>query len=347
MKMNRNGGGGVTWAETGKSLEYKPDAGKRAVGLLDGAKEMAVLSSFLIADDRIEDAIMDASERGVRCYVMLAAENRLRQRIDTDFDQRAYDRHVKMLRRLSGVAMIRTSEDSHAKIILADPSGENPAGMLLTANLAREGLERNPELFVDLEKEEVREAFGILRHVFWEQAQHELVPDGDSDHRLADCKPSGEVPPAKSSAILQGGSNPQLVTEILGILRSRPKSVTVCSFGWDKGHLVTDELCNLARGGSDVTILARHGRQAGEAALAKMAGAGARVLGIRYLHAKAVVTGSDVVVMSANIERRGLDAGFELGIRLDGGRADAVRNEVRRWAESSQYRLVVGPKKHG
>jgi cardiolipin synthase A/B len=53
----------------------------RLVQLLDNAREKVVVSSFLLADKEIEDAILAAVQRGVRVYILLAIETRLGRRI--------------------------------------------------------------------------------------------------------------------------------------------------------------------------------------------------------------------------------------------------------------------------
>src|SRR5690242_7951007 len=44
---------------------------------LDGAEEVALLSSFLLADDRLAEAMLRAAKRGVRVYVLTASEQRI------------------------------------------------------------------------------------------------------------------------------------------------------------------------------------------------------------------------------------------------------------------------------
>ena len=118
------------------------------VTLLADAQEKVVLSSFLLADKGVEDAIFEAAKRGVRVYILIASEARLgREDGEGEFDKRVLAQHKAMLERLGGYALFRSASHFHAKVVIADPD-TRPAGILLTANLTREALERNEELAV-------------------------------------------------------------------------------------------------------------------------------------------------------------------------------------------------------
>ena len=79
-------------------------------------------------------------------------------------------------------------------------------------------------------------------------------------------------------------------------------------------------------------------------ALLVLAEAGAKVVGFKWLHAKAIwIDSEQAMVMSANLQADGLNHGFELGVRLTGGRAAEVRSRLTRWAEGAEWRLAVAP----
>ena len=312
----------------------EPAAAARVTAIIDGARQVVAASTFLLADDGVASALLRAAGRGVRCYLMLAAEARLRRDEGTEFERKARERHVRTLGRLQGAVLVRSADEFHAKAVVADPMSDAPRGILMTANLTEEALGRNQELFVDLTKEEAREAGLVLREALWERATHELA-DGD----LRSCRPLGKVGPVETDRVLQGGSNPQLRERLLRILDAGPKRVAAASFGWDGSHPVVDRLCRLAEGGADVSIMARARRPAAMGALERLRSAGARVVGFSWLHAKAVATESEAVVMSANIEPQGLERGFEMGIELGGGRAAGIMGTLDGWASNPEFML--------
>ncbi len=315
----------------------------RIVSLFTGAREKVVLSSFLLADREIEEAILTAAKRGVRVYVLLASEARLDiEDIDGEFERAMRDQHREMLDRLGGHALFRSAPHFHAKFVLADPGRGDGAGMLLTANFTREALERNEELAVDLTSEEVEEAHAIARWAFWEYAEHELV---DPTDRFRSVKPVGCVEhPGPSRHVLATTSECRgLRDEATHLIESASREIFVASFGWEKDHEIVEFLCIRAREGIPVTALARI-RASQMPALLALAAAGARVLGFKWLHAKALCAdGGKALVMSANLQPDGLDRGLELGVPLDGGRAEEVRHRLVEWSKAARWRLLASP----
>lgn len=323
------------WVENAKYFENEPAKTDRVTRLILGAEEIVVASSFLLADEYVEAALIETSMQKTRCYIMIAAENRLLQSVETEFDKKALRRHIAMLKNLAGKVLVRSSEEFHAKIVLADPESRKPRGLFLTANLTTRGLMNNQELLVELEPNEVLEAMSVLQWAFWEHSTHELVDD-----KLRDCKPLGKVKPAEPEGILQTRPHHTSIrNRIMEILDSGPKEIVVASFGWDANHAVVEKLCGLSRHGTSVTVLTRSGRQSTYSALKKMKEAGIRILGFSWFHAKAVISDSHTLVMSANIEEQGLEKGFELGLALDGERAEKVRGTVFGWIDNYQYEL--------
>ena len=330
--------------EPGRGVHISGKGGElteRVTALLDTAKQKAVVSSFLLADRKIEGAILEAARRGVRVYVMLASEARLDDEPgDGEFERRVLAEHKDMLGRLGGWVLIRSAPHFHAKLVLVDPD-DRPAGLLLTANLTWEALERNEELAVELTPDEVKEAAELLRWAMWEGAEHEMVEPGN----FRAVKPLGGVDhPSPSPHVLATTSSfTQLREEAIDLIDSATGKLVVASFGWADDHPVVARLCERARKGVSLTVLART-RPRAMPALIALAEAGARVLGFKWLHAKALWADSGrALVMSANLEKHGLDDGFELGLRLEGERAEALRMRLERWSRQSAWELRPAP----
>lgn len=60
-----------------------------------------------------------------------------------------------------------------------------------------------------------------------------------------------------------------------------------------------------------------------------------------WLHAKALVCDDQALVMSANLQKHGLDEGFELGVRLTGGDSEALLAVLRVWSDQAPWRLEI------
>lgn len=313
-----------------------------AISLLERAEYVAVISSFLLADQAIEDAIVEAAGRGVRVYILLASEARLgREAGDGEFERKVLEQHKAMLNRLAGHALFRSASHFHAKVVLADPFDDlEPQGMLLTANLTTEALERNEELGVQLLPDEVLEMASYLRWAMWESAEHEMV---DPKDRFKAVKALGEVKhPAATTAVVAttAGSN-TLRQEILRLICEAREQIIVSSFGWDAEHEVVKLLCARAQAGLQVIVLARV-RPAAMPALIALAKAGAVVYAFNWLHAKAIWTDRrQGLLMSANLQQHGLDQGFELGLCLHDGRVAELHERLRGWIETAPWVLKV------
>lgn len=344
------------WATQQATAEFRDEQGKAVlqsgkrrkmadavIGLIEQAEELVVISSFLLADKDLEDAIEIAAKRGVRIYVLLASEARLeREGSEGEFDRRVKEQHEAMLRRLGGYALFRSAPHFHAKVVVIDP-GASAQGVLLTANLTTEALERNEELAVRLNSAEVAEVVGYLRWAMWESAEHELADPRD---RFKTTRPLEVVDhPENGLKIVATTSNTNTIREeVLRLINSARSRIVVSSFGWDERHEVVQALCARAREGLDVTVLARM-RPVSMPALLKLAEAGANVFGFRWLHAKALWSDAEAaLVMSANLQGDGLDKGFELGVRLTGDRAREVGERLVGWCNSAPWRLLHSPR---
>ena len=344
-----------TWVASRNSTQESAEPGKKVhasgrdgvvrdliIGLLDRAREQAIVASFLLAEGAVEDAMLNAANRGVRVYVLLASEARLVEKENEgEFDARVRKLHEAMLHRLGGLVLFRSAPHFHAKLVLIDPA-DHPAGVLLTANLTTEALERNEELAVELTPEEVREAEEIVKWAMWESAEHELL---DAE-RFRPVKPLGKVshPEAGTSVTATTSATQSIRDRLLQLLERATSRIVVSSFGWQVDHTVVQKLCERARDGIEVTVLARV-RPAAMPTLVELARAGAFVYGYKWLHAKAIWTDTgEAIVMSANLEADGLDSGFELGVRLDGDRAREVEERLKWWREAAPWRLVCEPK---
>ena len=291
---------------------------RRVIMLLDEARDMAVVSTFLLADPEIEGALMAAAQRGVRVYVMLASEARLgKEESDGEFDRRVLSEHKKMLTRLAGHVLFRSAPHFHAKVVIIDPKS-NPRGILLTANLTREALERNEELAVDLTEQEARDAAMLLGWAMWETAEHEMV---DPTDRFRAVKPMGSLGLPVVDVPATTPKDTALKRRAFELIDGARARIVVASFGWDADHPLVRRLIERAQEGIEVVVLARL-RPSMMPALIRLREAGAIVYGFQWLHAKAIWSDQgEALVMSANLQPDGLDRGFELGLKLESMRA--------------------------
>ena len=334
------------WVPNDKYCKTESSGIDRVVEMIQCADKVVVTSSLLLADYDIRDALTETGWRGQdekRCYVMTTTASRLLQDVDREFDEKSHRRHIEVLESIAGKVLVRLSDDFHASVVLADPGSDTPDGLLLTASLSTEELESSYRLAVELKPDEVRLTMSILRWAFWEHSTHEIM-----EEKIRDCKPLGEINPIESKKILQTGPHYTAIkNKIMEILDGNPKKIIVGSVGWDARHAVVKKLCGLSRQGVNVTVLTRSEMKSTYGAIKKMKKAGIRILGFSQFHAGVVISDSDTLVMSASIEKRGLEDGFEIGLILKGKRAKEVKKTVSSWMGNYQYEFKEASTTHG
>lgn len=332
----------------GRVLPTGPDRAvvDEVLDILRSAQEVVVFSSFLLSDAEIQREVLAAAKRGCRVYGLISVEAKLdhQVRADDEFDAKTVEAHKRMLDTFAGRVFLRSSRSFHAKCVLSDPRSDHPRGLLLTANLTTEALTRNEEFAILLSPDECCSVFEHIRHAIWEQSERELVDKGS----ILPVKPLGEVslPPVHKSVLATMPDRCQIRDCTLRMIGTATQRILVASFGWDTEHPVINALCERAAAGLEVTVLARY-RPGKMDALVKLRRAGAKVFCFSWLHAKAVVADDDAIVMSANLQRHGLDDSFELGVRLSRSDTPALVSVLESWSRCARWALECPPSLEG
>jgi len=195
---------GVCWVNNSKSngnTPYDPEtsvyrSGEREViipskngalltaikAMVRNAKEMVCVSSFLIQQSRMTDALLEAANRGVAVFVLTAREDDLKKADDdfVDFERERIKDHIALLDQFAGKVLVRTSECFHAKYVLVDPRSEDPSGIMMTCNATVDPMfGSNIEVALTLTSSEVRSFFAHFLRGFWAMADHELLERGE------------------------------------------------------------------------------------------------------------------------------------------------------------------------
>jgi cardiolipin synthase len=311
---------------------------RRLINIVNQAREVVLLASFLLADKELADVLLQAVERGVRVYALNSSEQRLSRatEADGDFDQRMIAEHKELLDRLAGKVLLRSAEHFHAKFLVVDPRGET-RGWISTANFNR-ALVDGVELGVELTAEEARALAVWFNRAFWCEAGSELEKG-----RLAPVgKPPAE-PPAPPEGIIPATAKDciRLQRAVHDLIAGAKQELIVSSFGLDEKHTTVLALADVAKRGVKVTVLTRP-RPACKAAIQLLRDAGATVLAHDKLHAKAIWADGKGLVMTANLAAEGLDKGFEVGVELAGERAAALHDILKDWIARFPWRFEVG-----
>jgi phosphatidylserine/phosphatidylglycerophosphate/cardiolipin synthase-like enzyme len=257
----------------------------RVVELIDNAEHSVILSTFLLADENVETAILKAAKRKVRVYILLACETRLDGDVpDDDFGKKCLVQHKEMLNKLSGYVHFASAPHFHAKAVVIDAFHEtgNAKGLLLTANLTEEALKRNEELGVSLSRHQIDEIVKVFRWAIFESAQHHMTSRGE----FSAYKSPGNVgyPRELTEILVTSSEDAQIKEHALALINKADKELIISSFGWQEDHQLVKAICERAKSG--VSYHSIRQRPAAMAALLAMKQAGASVKCFKWLHAK-------------------------------------------------------------
>lgn len=327
-------------------IEQSKTAAKAICTAIAEAQQQVCVCSFLMADPDIVSALQAKAQSGVPVYLLVASEARLAKAAseDTDAAREQVSAHKELLGRLAGWVLIRTADHFHAKFVLIDPTSANPQGFLSTANLTDEALSRNVELIIRLPAEGVQAVFSLFVWGFWEHAQREL---SESGRGLVSVTPAGRftLPRRQGAVVATAGSRRDLRDAVLAVISAARQELLIASFSF--GHpQVADAVRERCRAGVKVTIFSRESRPAQEPQLRELAEAGATVLGVPWIHAKAICADGKLgLVMTANLAEDSLEKdGFEVGFVLDQyapwqvAGVQALRSVMLAWAGSANWR---------
>jgi len=331
-------GDGLQWKETtgSKVMTSGTSGGLRTqiTQLITQAKQHVCVCSFLLADAILEEALIAATERGVRVYLLTSAEMKLKTSEGEDWerDDEIRELHKKMLERLSGKVYLRSSGHFHAKYIVAD----GVDGIMTTCNFTTKALIENPELGVRLNSTESKQVWKLFQYQFWEGSEKEMLRKGTLDGvqpqgRFLDHEPKHPVRCSFSS-----GQPSLLLKECLDMIQNAKKSITVTSYGWGNKD-ITKAISERVTSGVNVAIIGRNHRGGGQTShLQQFSEMGCEVYGLPLIHAKSVLVDAGTpnaraMVMSANIDAMSMGASHELGICLEGKDVEQLSNILNNW----------------
>ena len=309
------------------------DHRRRVMDVVGGAERMVVIASPLITDEEVGDLVREKGEEGVRFYIFTATPGRISRGAGTEFPDGSGRSHEEFQAGVAGHALIRQSEGAHARAVLADPF-HKPGGLLLTMDVTKDGLDTRRGLMVDLDGRETEEAARIMRHVFWERAERERIGrDG-----AVPCSSLGAARETRGRAVLQTTLGHATIQESIDrMLEGGREKIIVSNPMWDPKSGMIERLCAMSEEGADVTVITKKTEEPTHP-MERMRDAGISVVAFKRLHARAVATEHEAVVMSANMDG-GIKDGFELGIRPDGDRAKGAIGELQKWAAMPEFEL--------
>lgn len=309
------------------------------INMVDAAKEIICLSTFLIQKSGLTDALLRASTRDVRVYLLTAREDDLIKAPDElkEWDTKIIEEHKDLLDSFAGKILVRTSPHFHAKFMLVDPKSQFLQGLVMTCNATVDAMcGNNMEIAATLTPSEIASYFSQFIRGFWEEAKHELLKKGELDavKDTAFAKNSGNI--THPSTCFHEHS---LKEEIIKLIENTHKKLIITGWSFDGNHEVVMELLSALERGVKVSIYTKPSFRNTQA-LMDLLKNGAEINGHERYHAKLIISDGDYgLITTSNYTKKGLDEGFEVSVVLGKKDARLVQNIIDYWGSECEWRL--------
>ncbi len=319
--------------------------------IIKEAEEILTICSFLISDKDLLKAILEASDRGVRVYILTASKDRIAKDTnkEEEWKKKMQIDHEKMLNSLCSKTLLRDAQ-VHAKFILADPNSQNKQGLLSTANFTTEAF-LHPELGVILDDPQIDELFSIFSAAWWGLGERELLqPSLLSDARDIIPSVSNEITSTIKNlqyfVITYPNRSTTLRKEIKRLLQESQEDIFISTYGISDDDSIFKTLASSTER-KKVKLLVRQ-RPKTTSVLHELKKKGAEVRGLDYLHAKVICTktdrGLEALLMTANLEKISLQEGFEVGLLLNGSDATQILKMLNHWWDNANWEYSLSKK---
>ena len=286
------------------------------VSQVEQATSLIVISSYLIQNGPLIDAVLKKADDGVFVALLTASSEDLESRTDDElsaFEQSVLDEHAALLDRIAGRILVRTSPQYHAKFLAIDPASETACGTLMTCNMTEDAMNgRNIEAAVVLSPADVRSVFSLFLHGFWQTARHELFAAGL-------LSPAASAPDMALGTVTLPATYEKVSTlkeTVAGVIAAAQERLDISC--WTFLHPdIAKQLCARAKEGIAVNLYV-HIPETVPPVFDTLAAAGVRIFGHPRMHLKTVTADRRYgLIMTANISEFGMDTGFEAGISID------------------------------
>ncbi len=311
----------------------------KMISTIDKAQEFVCLQSFLIQDSALIDSLLKAVERKVKVFVLSSAEARLKDRIEeeTDFIKANYIQLID--KKFKNHFVHRTAENFHAKYILIDPK-TNPKGFICTNNFTENGFAKNPEIAVELNKEQCVELFKVFVYHFWEHSTDEQIATTEFEK----VKPANKFSLSKLNNILLTSPNSELNTLNLALknaVKNAKKFISLSTFQLDRNTELIKTILEKTKQGIEVTFFCRPTEKQFNEQLKDLLEAGVQIYFHSLIHAKSLLIDENVgFVFTANLTDNGLEKGLEVGIKLNEQQTADLSKIQSNWKKDFQSKAI-------
>lgn len=331
----------------------------RLISIINGAEEVLCIASFLIQEQSVKDAIVEAAaDRGVRVYILTYAEKEaLKDARREGEDPGSVQAHIEFVKSLYGKALVRTGKNFHAKYLLADPNDANKhKGLLFTGNLTG-SLTKSADIALILNREQIHGLYHQFLFGFWNMATGELTRDGYKDLPQLDDSPV-QIPAYNTTSSLDFNAaeyHSGIQKRLISFIRETEGPILAFAWSFDYSNDVVQELMKALDSGRPVEVIFNNIRKLqresdippkfhNPIAMERLLEKKAQIFGYPLFHAKGLISSQNdrtrAIVMTANYDAHSIEHGFNSLIEVDDNQAVKIKEVVDYWKNEAEYILT-------
>ena len=314
------------------------------------AQQTIFLSSFIIADSKLEDLLVEKALNGVRVYILTSTDAQLNKEDKihlSDFDRITINHHKRMLDKFAGRILCRSNEHLHAKFLIIDPvlnGSYNPNNVtyISTANFASKPLRESPELIMKIiENHQIKyNTYQFFRQGFWNESNEELLTKGEWTSILKNEKNYFDKPDISLPVTMK--DNNSLRDNILKVINGKFDEIILSAYTFENTHKVIKTL--FAKDKNIFVRVITRAREVNQPFFKDLIEnfPNLEIILNENIHAKFIITKSgetwNGLMFTSNFATLGLDSGYELGINLNEKQIEVLLKIYKFWKQSSNYK---------
>jgi hypothetical protein len=304
----------------------------KVILLIQNAKEIICLQSFLIQDTAIIDELIKATERGIRVFITSSVEARLKPTIEEE-ESFIKENYKKMLNEKFKFHFVhRSAESFHAKFIIIDGK-TNPQGIIFTNNFTENGFFKNPELAVVLTKEQAQELYKVFVYYFWERTTDEQT----AEHEFESVKPLGKFELPNLQHILLS-TDKSLKKAVVQAIEKAENEIALSTFTIDSEYEISKAIVTKQQKKVALTIFTRLNNKQLQSHVKRFTDKKADVFLHPTTHAKFIlIDNTEGYIFTANFNQSDFEVGFNVGLKLSKQQVLELSTIIQSWKSKMPY----------
>lgn len=296
------------------------------INLINNAQKTIFISSFLINDDDIVNQLIEKAENRVNIYILTSSEAVINKpNYNDNEDYSRHNEHIKLLKKLSSKyrIFVRTG-NIHAKFIVVDANQASIKGLISTSNFNKEPLSKDGEVGIMLDDSSAKNLANLFVKTFWEKSENELLMSGESLKNNIILKETSILLDESSMFFTFDDKYNSIKEYVIKYVQNAEKRIYITSFNYNYKD-VEDIMIDKAKQGLDIQIIGRD-RKILNSNLYKILKDYENVSFYihEHIHAKLLICDNSALLLTANFEKKGMDTGVEVGIKINSLEAEKV-----------------------